>query len=140
MTAIRRLVRAVAMTWLLCQAVSLSAFVPEQCCASHAAEAAAKEKAASEACHDAPAPAPAPREGDVCPMHHGAQQRSHDCCVITNACAGPGIHLASLLSFIGIPEAPQSTAVTQVVTVADATPVPPRLVRISTPDSPPPKA
>lgn len=138
MTAIRRYVRAVAMTWLLCQAASLSAFVPEQCCMSHAAEAAAKQQAASEACHEAPPPEP--KEGDTCPMHHGTQQRSHDCCAMTNACDGPGIHLASLLSFIGIPEAPTSTSVILMVTMADATPAPPPLVRINTPDSPPPKA
>jgi hypothetical protein len=46
MIAIRRRVRAVAFAWLLCQVASLSAFVPEACCISHAAEAAAKEKAA----------------------------------------------------------------------------------------------
>jgi hypothetical protein len=42
MIAIRRRVRAVAFAWLLCQVASLSAFVPEQCCIAHAAEAAAK--------------------------------------------------------------------------------------------------
>lgn len=138
MTATRRYVRAVAMTWLLCQAASLSAFVPELCCATHAAEAAARAQTASGTCHEAPPPEP--REGDVCPMHHGRQQRSHDCCVMTNACDGPGIHLASLLSLVGVPEALQSTAVILVVTVAAASPTPPPLVRSSAPDSPPPKA
>lgn len=95
MTAIRRYVRAVAMTWLLCQATSLAAFVPEQCCVTHAAEAAAKQKAADEACHETP-PAE-PKEGDACPMHHGTQQRSHECCAMTNACDGPGVQLASLI-------------------------------------------
>lgn len=138
MTAIRRYVRAVAMTWLLCQGASLMAFVPEQCCVSHAAEAAAKERAASEAaCHEAPAPEP--KEGDVCPMHHGSQQRSHDCCAMTNACDGPGSHLTSLLAFVGIPEPPQTAAITLHVAPAASTPPPPPLLRVTTPDAPPPK-
>ena len=88
MNAIRRRVRAVAFAWLLCQVASLSAFVPEQCCIAHAAEAAAKEKAA--ACHEEAAP-PAPKDGDACPLHQG--RTTHDCCAITNACDGPGAQL-----------------------------------------------
>jgi len=137
MTAIRRYVRAVAMTWLLCQAASLSAFVPEQCCVSHAAEAVAKEQTSSEACHEAP-PAE-PKEGDACPMHQGGQ-KSHDCCVMTNACDGPGTHLTRLLAFVALPEAPQSAPITLEASAIIVTPAPPPLVRISSPDAPPPKA
>jgi hypothetical protein len=138
MTAIRRYVRAVAITWLLCQAASLTAFVPEQCCASHAAEAAAKDKAASESCHDAP-PAE-PKEGDACPMHHGKQPRSHECCAMTNACDGPGSHLARLLVFAGVPEPPQTSSVTLESAATFVSPQPPLLHRRSIPDAPPPKA
>jgi hypothetical protein len=138
MTALRRYVRAVAMTWLLCQAASLAAFVPEQCCVSHAAEEAAREKAASDACHEAP-PAE-PEEGDACPMHRGTQQRSHDCCVMTNACDGPGMQLASLLAFVGVPEPPQSSAITIESAATFVSPQPPLLHRRSIPDAPPPKA
>lgn len=136
MRAIRRYVRAVAMTWLLCQGASLTAFVPEQCCVSHAAEAAAKDKAASEACHEAPPPEP--KQGDACPMHHGGT-KSHDCCVMTNACDGPGAHLASLLQFIGVPEMPQAAPIALEASAVVVTPAPPPLLKISSPDAPPPK-
>ncbi len=137
MNAIRRYVRAVAMTWLLCQAASLSAFIPEQCCASHAAEVAAKAKAAAETCHDAPAPKP--KEGDTCPMHRGTQQRSHDCCVMTNACAGPGTHLLSLFALIGTLEPPAASSIV-LDSEAAFVPAPAPLRRHpSLPDAPPPK-
>jgi hypothetical protein len=130
MTALRRRVRAVAFAWLLCQVASLSAFVPAECCAAHAAEAVAKEKAAS--CHEA-----APKDGDACPMHH--QSRAHDCCTITNGCAGPGIQLTGLFAFVGVIETPATSSVTlesAPATVAGAAPL---LYRLTTPDSPPPK-
>ena len=133
MNAIRRRIRVVTLAWLLCQVASLSAFVPEQCCVSHAAEAAAKEKA--EACHEAP-PA-APKDGDACPMHHGS--KSHDCCKISNACDGPGSHLTTLFAYVGVLESPASSAVTlesTAVTLPSSTPL---LVRIASPDAPPPK-
>ena len=134
MTALRSRVRLVAFVWLFCQAASLSAFVPEQCCVSHAAVAA--EKAKAEACHEA-AP-PAPKEGDACPVHHGT--KSHDCCVITNTCDGPGTHLASLFAYIGVLEAPVVSSVT-LGSVAAVIPSPaPLLYRLSTPDAPPPKS
>jgi hypothetical protein len=133
MTALRRRVRAVAFAWLLCQVASLSAFVPEQCCVSHAAEAEAKQKA--EACHEAP-PAE-PKEGDACPMHHGT--KSHDCCVMTNACDGPGTHLASLFSYIGVIESPATSSTVLASAAAFIAPPAPPLYRRSTPDAPPPK-
>lgn len=138
MTALRRRVRAVAMAWLLCQAASLAAFVPEQCCVAHAAEAAAKEKA--EACHEtaSPEPAPAePKEGDACPMHHGS--KSHDCCALTNACDGPGSHLLTLFAFSGVLEAPAVSSVELDSVAAFIAPPPPLLHQLSIPDAPPPK-
>lgn len=137
MTSIRRRVRAVTLAWLLCQVASLSAFVPEICCVSHAAEAAAKEKA--EACHEtAPAPAPAPQDGDACPMHHGTN--AHDCCVMTNACDGPGTHLASLFAFIGLLETPTTASIVLDSNAAVIAPPAPLLHRLATPDAPPPRA
>ena len=47
MRGIRSRVRAVALAWLLCQAASLAAFMPENCCISHAEEQAAKSKTGS---------------------------------------------------------------------------------------------
>jgi hypothetical protein len=144
MSAIRPRVRAVAMVWLLCQAASLSAFVPENCCISHVAEEAAKEK--QEDCHESE-PKPAPQPGDACPMQHadGAACPMHsgktsDRCAMSNACDGPGTHLASLFVFLGAIERPESVVLalesSPVFVPASATPL--RL--FLTIDAPPPKA
>ena len=135
MIAIRRRVRAVAFAWLLCQAASLAAFVPEECCISHAAEAAAKEKA--EACHEEAAP-PEPKEGDACPMHQG--RTTHDCCVITTACDGPGTQLLTLFSFHSTIVEPVASSTVLDSTAAFVPPAPPLLHRLALPDAPPPKA
>jgi hypothetical protein len=134
MKALRQRVRAVAFAWLVCQVASLSAFVPAQCCAAHAAEAAAKQKAAS--CHEA-APV-APQDGDACPMHHPAG--SHDCCKMTNGCDGPGVQLTGLFAYVGMIETPSSTTVTLDATPAIVADPSPLLYRRTTPDAPPPKA
>jgi hypothetical protein len=134
MTAIRRRIRAVAFAWLLCQVASLSAFVPEQCCVAHAAEAAAKQTTA--ACHEA-APAPEPKDGDACPMHHSS--KSHDCCKVSNACDGPGRHLTTLFAYVGVLESPASSTIVLESTSAAITEPAPLLYRLATPDAPPPK-
>ena len=137
MIAIRRRVRAVAFAWLLGQVASLSAFVPGECCVSHAAEAKARQKA--EACHETEAtPAPEPQQGDACPMHHGA--KSHDCCAITNACDGPGTQLLSLFSFVSTIDEPIVSSAVLESTAAFVPPAPPLLYRLALPDAPPPKA
>lgn len=134
MTALRGRLRAIAFVWLTCQAASLAAFVPGECCKSHAAEAAAKS--AAEACHEA-APV-APKEGDACPMH--GETKSHDCCVISNACEGPGHQLTTLFAFVGVLEAPQS-AVVPLDSIAAFIPQPPPLLHsLAIPDAPPPRA
>ena len=133
MNAIRRRIRVVTLAWLLCQVASLSAFVPEQCCVSHAAEAAAKEKA--DPCHEA-AP-PSPKEGDACPMHHGSN--SHDCCKISNACDGPGSHLLTLFANVGVLESPATSMVTLESSAIALPPSAPLLARLASPDAPPPK-
>ena len=135
MTAIRRRVRAVAFAWLLCQVASLSAFVPEACCISHAAEAAAKEKAA--ACHEEATPA-APEPGDACPLHKG--RTTHDCCAITNACDGPGAQLLSLFSFMSTIDEPLASSTLLASSSTFVPPAPPLLSRLALPDAPPPKA
>ena len=135
MTAIRRRARAVAFAWLLCQVATLSAFVPEACCFSHAAEAEAKAKA--EACHEEAAP-PAPKEGDACPLHDG--RTTHDCCAITNACDGPGAQLLSLFSYISTIDEPLASSARLESSKAYISPAPPLLHRLALPDAPPPKA
>jgi hypothetical protein len=137
MTAIRRRVRAVAFAWLLCQVASLSAFVPEDCCVSHAAEEAAKQKA--EACHEEAAPAPVePKEGDACPMHHG--RSTQDDCTISNACGGPGQQLLTLFSFNSTIDEPIASSTLLAATPAFVPSAPPLLFRHALPDAPPPKA
>ena len=143
MQAIRMRVRTVALVWLLCQAGSLAAFVPENCCLAHFNERAAKEK--QEACHDAEPPKPEP--GDACPMSHadGAACPMHDpksanCCAMSNACDGPGQHLTTLFSYLATVDRPLSTE-----TLLDSTPfvhpaASPQIHRPATPDAPPPKA
>lgn len=140
--------RAIALTWLVCQAASVAAFIPEQCCASHLHEAAAKEatSATDEACHEAEPPKPKP--GDACPMDHGdgaacpmhSSKSSGTGCEMRNSCEGPGTHLLTLFAYLGAIERPVSNIV-----VLDSTPAPPPAPAIPhfrslTPDSPPPKA
>ena len=132
MTKVRRRVRAVAFAWLLCQVASLSAFVPQACCISHAAEAEAKQKA--EACHEEGPAEPA--EGAACPMHKSG---SHDCCAITNACDGPGAQLLSLFSYISTIDEPLAASTILETSAAFAPTTPPLLHRLALPDAPPPK-
>jgi hypothetical protein len=134
MTALRRRIRAVACAWLFCQVASLSAFVPAECCKAHAAEAAAKAKAA--ACHES-APVDTPKEGDACPMHRGS--KSHDCCTISNACDGPGQPLTTLFAYVGVVQTPQSAPIVIESTAAHIAPTPPLLHHLSIPDAPPPR-
>lgn len=133
MTAFRGRLRIVALAWLLCQAASLAAFVPGECCAAHAAEAKAK---AEKACHQSE-PEAAPKEGDACPMHSG---QSHDCCKMTNSCAGPGVQLVNLFAFVGVLETPRTSSVIIESTAAFVPAQPALLHSLAIPDAPPPKA
>lgn len=149
MSAFRSRVRLVAIAWLLCQVASLSAFVPEDCCPTHTAIAAAKHHAdEAPPCHEtAEAPAPAPEAGDACPMNHGDgaacpmhKSNSRNCCGMSNGCDGPNRPLANLFSFIGVLDAPVSA-----LSAPASTPVildrPSLLLgRLVSPDAPPPKA
>jgi len=134
MTALRGRLRIVAFAWLLCQAASLAAFVPAECCPAHAAEA--KAKAEKAACHQS-TPGTAPKEGDACPMHSG---KSHDCCRMTNGCDGPGLQLVSLFALVGFLEPPHSSSIVLESAALGIAPQPPLLVSLSSPDAPPPKA
>jgi hypothetical protein len=143
MQPIRTRARMVALVWLMCQAATLAAFVPENCCVAHAEERAAKEKA--EACHDAEPPAPKP--GDACPMSHAEDDacpmhssRSANCCAMSNACDGPGQHLTTLFVYMATVERPVTTDILR-NSVSTALPaVSPLINHSSTPDAPPPRA
>jgi hypothetical protein len=144
MRRLRDRVRLIALLWLVGQAVSLAAFVPENCCISHLEERAAKDR--QDACHEAePAPEPAP--GDVCPMQHdtGAACPMHagkatDRCAMSNACGGPGTHLLSLFAYLGAIERPVTTEFTLDDAAAMMPPPARTHFRTTTPDAPPPKA
>lgn len=143
MSAIRRRIHVIAIAWLFCQVASLSAFVPGECCKSHAAQAEAKAKQA--ACHESPASAEAtagkataPKDGDACPMHHG-QKKSHSCCTMSNGCDGPGQQLTALFAYVGVLESLQSATTVIDSTAAYLPDQAPLIYRLSTPDAPPPK-
>ena len=143
MRVIRSRVRAVAVAWLLCQVASLSAFVPENCCLSHAEERAAKDQQGG--CHETEPVKPQP--GDACPMQHGDGaacpmhgSKSADCCAMTNACDGPGTNLVSLFAYLGATERPVVTAIDLEITPAFAPASTSPLFRVTRPDAPPPKA
>ena len=134
MQAIRARVRTVAVVWLLCQAASLAAFIPEDCCIAHA-EARAAETGHDDACHDAEPVEPQP--GDACPMH---SSNTEDCCVMKGACGGPGQQLTTLFAYIATLERPM-TVETLLETQPIVRPAAPLLIhRTNTPDAPPPKA
>jgi hypothetical protein len=145
MQRFRLFARVIATVWLVCQAASLAAFVPDHCCISHAAEAAAKKAAVQQACHEEPKPEPV--TGEACPMHDGEgvvcpmhSSKSADCSAMKNACPGPGTQLASLFAFVGVMDAPAVSispiASAPALIAADST----LLYRLKTPDAPPPKA
>src|SRR4026208_1008757 len=135
MSAIRRRIHVIAFAWLFCQVASLSAFVPGECCKSHAAQTEAKAKQA--ACHES-APV-VPKDGDACPMHHG-QKQSHNCCTMSNGCDGPGQQLTTLFAYVGVLESPQSSPVVVDPTAAHIAPSAPLLYPLAIPDAPPPKS
>lgn len=134
MIEIRRRIRAIACAWLLCQVASLAAFVPGECCKSHAAQAAAQAKEA--ACHDSQPVEP--KDGDACPMHHGS--KSHDCCTISNACNGPGQQLTTLFAYVGVVQSPRSAVIALESVAAFIAPADPLPDHLTVPDSPPPRS
>ena len=143
MQSIRTRLRAIAVIWLLGQMATVAAFVPENCCVAHANERAAKAKA--EACHEAEPPEPQP--GDACPMNHGDgaacpmhDSKPGDCCVMKNACAGPGTHLSTLFVYVATIERPATVESVLESTDGSRLVPPPILHRTTTPDAPPPKA
>lgn len=145
MSVFRSRARLVAVAWLLCQAASLAAFMPEDCCARHTAIAAEKAEA-SAPCHETEK-APEPKPGDACPMKHGNgdacpmhRSSTGDCCAMSNGCDGPNRPLASLFSFVGVLDAPVASVNAPASALASPDRPAPLLCRLVSPDAPPPKA
>lgn len=96
----RNLARLVAL-WLVCQATSLSAFVPHDCCAAHRVEASSGQECHRPAAETCPMRA---SDGQPCPMHN-ANGNSAKTCVMRGTCDAPAVALASLLLPPGLPVA-----------------------------------
>jgi hypothetical protein len=102
MRLIRRRLVALSLAWLACQAGSLTAFVPQDCCPAHHQPAEAKD------CHKQPA---APTADAQCPMHqadgqpcpmHSPTSGQERPCVMRGTCNGPAAAVATLFSIPGI--------------------------------------
>lgn len=99
MRIIRRRLIGLSLAWLACQAGSLTAFMPQDCCPAHHQPAEArdchKQPAADDQCpmHQA--------DGQPCPMHDGSQSQGRPC-VLRGTCNGPAAALATLFSIPGI--------------------------------------
>lgn len=150
MSAFRSRMHLVALAWLLCQVATLSAFVPEDCCAKHTAIAAAKHAPDTPDCHeseDASVPEPEPESGAMCPMHHGGDaacpmhgSSSGECCGMSNGCDGPNRPLAHLFAFVGILDGPTLSLASPDSAPATVDRPAPLLHRLVSPDAPPPKS
>jgi hypothetical protein len=98
MLFLRRYLRFFAVVWLSCQAASLSALAPQDCCPAHRAAAEGDPE-----CHQT--------GDDTCPMHaadgkacpaHASDDEDRSPCVMRGTCEGPAVALASLFSVNGI--------------------------------------
>ena len=121
MTVLRRHLRLCAAAWIVFQAVSLSAFVPRDCCAAHRM-AAAEDHQQDAGCHHA--------------RHAGVPETT---CSLAGTCNGPLAMLAGVLS----PHAVLTTAILVAGgLMADSSPLPvfesPRSLAVP-PDAPPPR-
>jgi hypothetical protein len=121
MIPFRRHLRLWVAAWLAFQAVSLSAFVPRDCCAAH--RPPVQDQPADPACHH---PAQAPDPGPDCTLRDG--------------CNGPLSLLAALLSPHAVLAEP-----TRIDAVASAAPTYARpldtpIAPTTPPDAPPPRS
>jgi hypothetical protein len=106
MTFFRRRLIALSLAWLACQATSLTALLPQDCCPAHHQPAEASkdchEKEATQAQQAAADQCPMhSADGKPCPMHGGAQNQDRPC-AMRGTCNGPAAALATLLSIPGI--------------------------------------
>ena len=121
MTLFRRHLRLWVAAWIAFQVVSLSAFVPRDCCAAH--RPPAEKQAGDAACHHAePAPEPMPE------------------CTLGGGCNGPLSILGALLSPHAVLVEPTRLESLALVTVPNWRPLETPIARTSPPDSPPPRS
>ena len=125
MTLFRRHLRLWVAAWLTFQVVSLSAFVPRDCCAAH--RPPAQEQAADPVCHhpqqaSEPAPEPTPE------------------CALRDGCNGPLSILGALLSPHAVLVEPTSNESVALVATTHLRPLETPIARTTPPDAPPPRS
>ena len=142
MTIRRRLQFSVAI-WLVCQAASLSAFVPRDCCEAHRTSASADQQHADDHAAAAHCPMHA-ADGAACPMHKSghddAGRSSGGECAIRGACNGPVAMIFVPLSSDGVlSDVFDSTPDLHACDTASLVYEQP-IARVTPPKSPPPRA
>jgi hypothetical protein len=149
MTALRQRVHLLAVTVLLLQLATLSAFVPQDCCPAHQARTVSPKP-----CHEEPPPATyCPMRGTsgaACPMHASNQPDANsghehhslpptDDCSMRGTCKGPMSAMLNLLSTTGIlPDEPLVVSNDDHVLIAARVAIDP-VRRFVPPDPPPPR-
>lgn len=142
MAWIRRHLRRGVVAWLVCHAITFTALVPRDCCATHA-------HADVPPCHEMAAEvAAAPGMGDHCdmPSSDGAAYPMHRAgapaagCAMTGVCHAPEAALASVLWQAAVAPAPLQLVTPAAVRAPRAAPVTPSLALTVPPDSPPPRS
>jgi len=121
MNLFRRHLRLWVAAWIAFQVVSLSAFVPRDCCAAH--RPPAEEQAGDAACHH-PQPAPEPMPE----------------CTLRGGCNGPLSILGALLSPHAVLVEATRIESLALATVPNWRPLETPIARTSPPDSPPPRS
>ena len=145
MATIRRRLRFWAAAWLVFQATSLSALVPRQCCTAHPMAAAPAESN----CHE-PVPAlpqadcpMADDDGSPCPMHragHSDVSEETAGCSIRGMCDGPAATFLGSLANHGVLTNPFTITPDLHPAFITLLARESLIVRLASPDSPPPRA
>jgi hypothetical protein len=143
MSSLRRHLRLSVAAWLVCQAASLCALIPLDCCAPHRQVASTREPS----CHENTAATHCPTRaagGTPCPMHQaghtGAGEGSSVRCSMRGTCNGPAAAMFALLSNYGV--LADSLEMTPDLRVSSAA-LHTRedlISRLASPDPPPPRA
>jgi hypothetical protein len=119
MTLFRRHLRLWVAAWIAFQALSLSAFVPRDCCAAH--RLPAQDQAADASCHH---PQSAPSPG----------------CTLRSECGGPLSFLAALLSPHAVLAEPTRIESVALAIAPTGRRLDTPISRTTPPDSPPPRS
>jgi hypothetical protein len=128
MRLVRRRLSWIAGLWLVCQVAALAAAPCARCPMSHEASAAD----ANDGCCPGVAP------GQYCPMHHTREGGRK--CAMHASCGSDTAALASLADGLGLPALSDAVDVTTSTAASLAAIDSTTIVRVTPPDSPPPRA